>query len=124
MAEDEDDLGTEDGCAVFEAGDYLGRGHVAGDAGDEDVSDTLIEEDLDGDARVGAGEHGGEGLLLVDGVVAQDFHVLVEAAETAGDIALAVSIKEGFQGIGVVVRLAFGEGGWRRRSSSRLRRRG
>jgi hypothetical protein len=38
-----------------------------------------VEDDLDGHARIGAGEDGGEGLLLVAGVVAQDFHVLVEA---------------------------------------------
>jgi hypothetical protein len=41
-------------------------------------------------------------------VVAQGFHVLVEAVETSGDIAL-VSIKEGFQGF-VGGEVALGEG--------------
>ena len=68
VAEDEDDLGSEDGGAVFEAADDFRRYDVTGDAGDEDVSDGLVEDDLDGQARVGAGEDGGEGLLLVDGV--------------------------------------------------------
>jgi hypothetical protein len=67
VAEDEDDLGSEDGGAVFEAADDFRRCDVTGDARDEDVSDGLVEDDLDGQARIGSGEDGGEGLLLVDG---------------------------------------------------------
>jgi hypothetical protein len=41
VAEDENDLGSEDGGAVFEAADDFRRYDVVGDAGDEDVSDGL-----------------------------------------------------------------------------------
>lgn len=45
MAQNEDDLRTEDGGAVFEAADDFRRHHVAGDTGYEDVSDGLVEDD-------------------------------------------------------------------------------
>jgi hypothetical protein len=45
------------------------------------VPDGLVEDDFDRDAGVGAGEDGGEGLLLLDSVIAQDFAVLIEAGE-------------------------------------------
>jgi hypothetical protein len=86
VAEDEDDLGSENSDAVFEARDNLGRDHIAGDARYEDASDGMVEHDLDAHARVGAGENGGEGFLLVYSMVAQNLEVLVEARSVASVI--------------------------------------
>jgi hypothetical protein len=109
VAENEDDLGSEDSDAVFEATDDFRRRHIAGDTGDEDVSDGLVEDDLDRHARIGAGEDGGKRLLLIDSMVAQDFQVLVEAGEAPRRKAL-VAIEEGLEGF-IGREIALGEGG-------------
>jgi hypothetical protein len=61
------------------------------------VSDGLVEDNLDGHARIGAGEDGGERLLLVDRMVAQDFQVPIEASEAAGNRAL-VAVEQRLEG--------------------------
>ena len=54
------------------------RDDIARDASDEDLADRLIEHELDGHARIRAREDAGEGLLVVDGTLAQDEEVTLE----------------------------------------------
>ncbi len=109
VAEDHDHLGSEDSGAEFETADDLGRGHIASYSGNEDVSDGLVEDSFYGHARVSAGEDGSERFLLLDGVVTQDLHVLVEAGDAAGDVAF-VAVHEGLEGL-VSGEIALGEDG-------------
>ena len=68
VTEHEENLDAEDGDGVFETRNDFRRDDIAGDAGDKDVADGLIKNEFDGNARVGTGEDGGKGLLLLDGV--------------------------------------------------------
>jgi len=68
VTEHEENLDAEDGDGVFETRNDFRRDDIAGDAGDKDVTDGLIKNEFDGNARVGTGEDGGKGLLLLDGV--------------------------------------------------------
>jgi hypothetical protein len=88
MAHHQDDFRSQHRGTIFEAADDLGGDEVAGDAGDEDVSYSLIEDELDRDTGIGAGEDGGEGLLLFNCVITENLKVLCVAGDIAGDVAL------------------------------------
>ena len=51
---------------VFETRKDFRRDDIAGDASDKDVTNGLIKNEFDGNARVGTGKDGGKGLLLLD----------------------------------------------------------
>ena len=84
MAEHQDRLDAKDGRAVFEAGDDVGCRRIAGDAGDEEVADALIEDQLDRHARIGAGQHRRERFLLRYGVVFQHDQIVVDPCHLIG----------------------------------------
>ena len=66
VAEDHDEVDAEFGDGVLDASLYRGSRAVdvvAGDADGEDVSNTDVEEYLGGDARVGATDDCGDGIL-------------------------------------------------------------
>ena len=88
VAEHHEHFGAEHGDAVFEAGNDLGRGDVAGDAHDEELADVLVEDELHRHPRVGAREHRRERLLLLGGLGLQDRQVFVERLQLAAEIAL------------------------------------
>ena len=64
----EENLDAEDGDGVFETRNDFRRDDIACYVRDKDVADGLIKHEFDGIARVGTGEDGGKGLLLLDGV--------------------------------------------------------
>ncbi len=57
--------------AVLDGPDLVGVRDIARDADDKEIAEAAIEEPLDGDARVRAGEDGGEGMLPVVARVTQ-----------------------------------------------------
>ena len=63
MSEYVEDFGTEDSGAEFEAADIFAAGDVTGNPCDKDISEALIEDDLNGDSRVRAAEECGEWFL-------------------------------------------------------------
>ena len=63
MSEDIQDFCAEDAGTEFKAADIFTAGHISGDAGDEQISEALIEDDFNGDSGVSAAKEGGEGLL-------------------------------------------------------------
>ena len=52
------------------------------------MADALVEDQLHRYPRIGAGQHGGEGLLLLGCLGLEDRQVLIEGLELAGDVAL------------------------------------
>ena len=66
VTEHEDHLDAENGDGVFETRNDFRRDNIAGDASDKQVAKALIENEFDGNTRVGTGEDGGKGLLLLD----------------------------------------------------------
>jgi hypothetical protein len=50
VSEDAEDLSAEYASSEFEAADVFTAGDVAGDAGHEEVSESVVEDDFDGDA--------------------------------------------------------------------------
>ena len=63
MAEHHHQARAEGLGGELDAADLGGRDDVAGDADDEQVAESLIEDQLRGHARIGAAEDDGEGLL-------------------------------------------------------------
>ena len=64
----------------------------------EDVTDGLVEEDLDGHAGVRAREHGGEGLLLLGRLLGQQGEVLLKRGQPARREP-CVPVHQGLQGL-------------------------
>jgi hypothetical protein len=56
VAHDNDDRAVEVLDSVFQAGNLGIAGHVAGDADVEEVAESLVEDDLGGYPRIGAGQ--------------------------------------------------------------------
>ena len=70
----------------LDAADLRGRDDVARDANHEQITETLIEHDLDRHSRVGAAEDGGEGSLAggeLDAARMERFGVAKIGHETA-----------------------------------------
>ena len=59
------ELGAEHRSAIFQTGDDRRGCDIAGHPRDKDVSETLVEDQLDGHPRIRARQDGGEGLLLL-----------------------------------------------------------
>jgi hypothetical protein len=72
VAQDEKNLDAKHRDAVFEAGDDLRRNNVACDTRNENLADSLVEYQFDGNAGIGAGENGSERLLFGDGAFPED----------------------------------------------------
>ena len=68
VTEHEEHLDAEGDDGVFETRNDFRRDDITGDASDKDVSDGLIKNEFDGNARVSTSEDGSKGLLLLDGV--------------------------------------------------------
>src|SRR6266542_1001473 len=83
MTKHYNDRHAEHRGTVFEASDHLGSADVAGDPIDKDVADALVENEFDRHAGVGAGQHGGEWLLLGHSLLFQDDQILVERGEAS-----------------------------------------
>jgi hypothetical protein len=81
VTEHEEHLDAEDGDGVFETRHDFRRNEIASDARDKDVADGLIKDEFDGKARVGTGEDGGKGLLLLDGVFLENPEVVLDGGE-------------------------------------------
>ena len=60
MAEDDDESGAEPLGRELDAADLGGRDDVAGDPDDEQIAQSLVEDDLDRHTRVRASEDDGE----------------------------------------------------------------
>jgi hypothetical protein len=54
MSQDVNDFRPENERGEFQTTDNLWRGDIAGNSRDEQIAKALIEDDFDGDARVGA----------------------------------------------------------------------
>src|SRR5580765_3727125 len=63
VAEHEHELHAEMVGGVLDAAQFVQRGHVAGDADHEQVSEALVEQGLERNARITAAENRGEGML-------------------------------------------------------------
>ena len=70
VAQDDDEARTKLARGELDATDLRRRHDVAGDANDEEVTESLVEDDFCRDARVGAAEDDREGLLAVRQVTA------------------------------------------------------
>jgi hypothetical protein len=81
VTEHEEHFDAEDGDGVFETRHNFRRDDIAGDPSDKDVADGLIKHEFDGHARVGTGEDGGKGLLLLDGVFLENPEVVLDGGE-------------------------------------------
>jgi hypothetical protein len=81
MAEREENFDAEDGDSVFETRNDLRRNDIAGDTSDKDVADGLIENEFDGNARVGTGEYGGKRFLLLDGAFLENPEIVLDGGE-------------------------------------------
>ena len=83
MSQHHDDRHAEHHRAVFEAGDHLGGADVAGDATDEEVTDALVEHELDRDTGVGARQHRHEWLLLGHGLLFENGQIFLERGQVS-----------------------------------------
>jgi hypothetical protein len=63
MAEHDDQSGAIARCCELHAADLRGRDDIAGDADDEQIAETLIEDDLRGHARIRTAQDDGERFL-------------------------------------------------------------
>ena len=97
VAEDDEERGPEVVDAVFDGADLVGAGDVAGDADDEEITHALVEEGLDGDTGIGAGEKDREGGLAF-GLFRAAGGVLTRVGGGAADVAL-VAFGEGGRGL-------------------------
>ncbi|HEX4171849.1 MAG TPA: hypothetical protein VHY82_05155 [Acetobacteraceae bacterium] len=86
MGEDKDRPRAEHGGAVFKARNDLRASDVASDARHEHMADALVEDQFDRDARIRAGQHGGERLLLGDRVLSEDVQVFLKRTELLGHV--------------------------------------
>jgi hypothetical protein len=64
MSQDHEQIRVEVFDGIFAGSDLVVIGDVTGNTDDEEVAETLIEDELRGDARIGAGEHDGARVLL------------------------------------------------------------
>ena len=78
VAQHHDRLGAEHRSAIFQTGDDRRGCDIAGHPRDKDVSETLVEDQLDGHPRIRARQDGGEGLLLFDSLGPQNVEVFGE----------------------------------------------
>ena len=78
MAEHHDRLGPEHRDTVFEARDQFRGCDVTGHAGDEQMPDTLVENQFDRDSLIHTGQHCSEGLLLFHRLRFENAEILVE----------------------------------------------
>jgi hypothetical protein len=100
VAEHDDEPRAELLGGVLDAPDLRGRDDVPGDADDEEVAEPLIEDDLSGDARVGAAENDRvRRLLLRELGAALLAEERLEPADVGGEAGVAVlEALEGFEG--------------------------
>ena len=66
MAEHQDERRIQDGDGIFQAGDRLVAGKISGHAANEEIASAGIEGVFRRDARIGAAQDGGEGILTSD----------------------------------------------------------
>src|SRR5262245_54369568 len=93
MSQHQDGSGTEDRCAVFQAGDNLWCRDVTSNPADEDVTDRLIEHQFHWHTGIGAREHSGERLLLFGCLGMQYFQVVLVGCHGARHVSL-VSVHQ------------------------------
>jgi len=108
VAEHDEERGAEHGGGVFQAGEAVGFEEVAGDADDEEVAAAGVEGEFGTDARVGAAQDAGVGVLPVGQGLALGLEI--HAFRQAGDVALVAGDQPGERLVGSedVLRL------WRR----------
>jgi len=98
MANHDNERGVEVFDGVFDTADRVVIEDVARVAEDEEIAKALVEKELGGDARVGAGEHDRE-RLLAGGELGATVRGLVRMAGLAGDEA-GVTGQEALEGVG------------------------
>jgi hypothetical protein len=77
VTENENRFYAEHCDRVFKARDDFRRDQIASHARDEEAANRLVEDQLDGHARVGTRKNRREWFLLVRGVISQDFEILL-----------------------------------------------
>mmetsp|Transcript_5905 Transcript_5905/g.14542 ORF Transcript_5905/g.14542 Transcript_5905/m.14542 type:complete len:328 (+) Transcript_5905:2245-3228(+) len=109
MSHDVQDLGTENGASEFQRSDRFGVDDISRNAANEQITEPLVEDHLDGHATVGARQKGGKwGLATLEFL--QAVHVTVGCHNVAGDEP-CVSCLEGLDalcGRGSVHRVCVG----------------
>ena len=98
MGQDDDQRHLEDGDRVFQACDDRLAHDLAGVADDEEIAQTQVEDDLGGEAGVGAAEQRRDRMLRGGEILAPQ-HVLVRVARLVGDES-AVSVQHLLPGRG------------------------
>src|ERR1700730_8630078 len=93
MTQHHHDFHAEHGGAVLETGDDLRSADVARHATDKDVSNALVEDELDRHTGIRAGQHRGEWLLFRHGSLLQNGQVLLEGGEASADKA-SIAVHE------------------------------
>src|SRR5580658_2490573 len=96
VTHDQNHLGSQNHCAVFQASDDFRSDDVSSNAGHKDVPDALIEDKLDGYSRIGTGKHGSEWLLLLYGMLLKYGEVLLVMGQAPRHKAL-VTLRHGCQ---------------------------
>src|SRR5208337_3629092 len=72
MSHDENHLRTEHPRSVFETGNDLGGDNIAGDPSHKNVTNALVEDEFDGNARIGTRQQSRKRLLFLYRVLLQD----------------------------------------------------
>ena len=89
MTHDQDGIGPQHGGSILEAGHDLRSNDVAGNAGDKQLADGLIENHFHGHPRIGTGENRGEGFLFLQHLVQHGEITPVGGGPAAGEAAVA-----------------------------------
>src|SRR5262249_27054747 len=87
MSQHQDGSGAQNRGSVFKTGDDLWGCHVARNAADEDVADSLIEHEFDRYTGIGAREHRSEWLLLLSGLSLQRLKIVRMSCCSASNVA-------------------------------------
>ena len=98
VSQDVQDLGAQNGGSEFQRSNGFGVDNVSSNTADEDISESLIKDNFDGDAAVGAGQKGGKGSLATFEFL-EAFHVAVGGHNVSFDKTL-VSCFEGSERLG------------------------
>ena len=110
VTHDDEEGRVEVADAVLDGAGFAVTGDITGDADDEDIADAAVEDAFDGEAGVGAGEDGDEGVLAGGGEVFAAAGLGVGGVGAVGDPAFVAFLKPGEGGVGIGGGVGLGGG--------------